>query len=51
MPTVVVIGQDRIVRFADVAPDWLARTEAEPVIAAVEALAQPETVRPPGVAA
>lgn len=38
-PTVVVIGRDQIVRFADVSPDWLARTEAEPVIAAVRALA------------
>jgi peroxiredoxin len=38
MPTVVVIDQDRTVRFADVAPDWLARTEAEPVIEAVRAL-------------
>ncbi len=45
-PTVVVIGQDRVVRFADVSPDWMVRTEAEPVIAAVEAL---ESV--PGVAA
>ncbi len=39
MPSVVVIGQDRIVRFADVHPDWLVRTEAEPILAAVEALA------------
>ena len=38
MPTVVVIGQDRRVKFADVAPDWLVRTEAEPVIEAVRAL-------------
>lgn len=38
MPTVVVIGQDRKVAFADVAPDWLLRTEAEPVIEAVKAL-------------
>lgn len=38
MPTVVVIGQDRKVSFADVAPDWLVRTEAEPVIEAVRAL-------------
>ena len=38
-PTVVVIGRDHIVRFADVSPDWLARTEAEPVISAVRALA------------
>jgi peroxiredoxin len=38
MPTVVVIGRDRIVRFADVAPDWMVRTEAEPVIDVVRAL-------------
>lgn len=38
-PAVVVIGQDGVVKFADVSPDWLVRTEAEPVIAAVEALA------------
>jgi peroxiredoxin len=37
-PTVVVIGPDQLVRFADVSPDWLVRTEAEPVIAAVRAL-------------
>jgi peroxiredoxin len=35
MPTVVVIGRDRIVRFADVSPDWLVRTEAAEIIAAV----------------
>ena len=38
MPTVIVIGEGRVVRYADVAPDWLARTEAEPVIAAVRSL-------------
>ena len=38
-PTVVVIGRDQVVKFADVSPDWLVRTEAEPVIAAVRALA------------
>lgn len=37
-PTVVVIGQDKIVRFAEVSPDWLVRTEAEPVLDAVRAL-------------
>jgi peroxiredoxin len=35
MPTVVVVGQDRVVAFADVAPDWLVRTETETVIGAV----------------
>lgn len=44
MPTVLVIDQDRIVRFADVAPDWLARTEAEPVLDAVKALSFAEAV-------
>jgi peroxiredoxin len=38
MPTIVVIGQDRVVRFADVHPDWLVRTEAEAVIGAVRPL-------------
>jgi peroxiredoxin len=38
-PTVVVIGRDHLVKFADVSPDWLQRTEAEPVIAAVRSLA------------
>jgi peroxiredoxin len=38
MPTMVVIGQDRVVRFADVHPDWLVRTEAEAVIEAVRPL-------------
>jgi peroxiredoxin len=38
-PTVVVIGPDHVVRFVDVSPDWLVRTEAEPVIAAVRAAA------------
>ena len=40
MPTIVVIGQDRRVRFADVTPDWMARTEAEPVIEAVRRLSR-----------
>jgi peroxiredoxin len=34
-PAIIVIGQDRVVRFADVSPDWLVRTEAEPVLKAV----------------
>jgi peroxiredoxin len=34
-PTVVVIGTDHRVHFADVSPDWLARTEAEPILQAV----------------
>jgi peroxiredoxin len=40
MPAVVVIDADRVVRFADVHPDWLVRTEAGPVIDAVRALVQ-----------
>jgi peroxiredoxin len=38
MPTIVVIGSDRVVTFADVAPDWLVRTEAATVIDAVRQL-------------
>jgi peroxiredoxin len=38
MPTVIVVDQNRLVRFADVHPDWLLRTEAEPILAAVSAL-------------
>jgi peroxiredoxin len=37
-PTVVVIDRNKVVRFADVHPDWLVRTEAEPVIEAVTKL-------------
>jgi peroxiredoxin len=40
MPTVVVIDTDRVVRFADVHPDWLVRTEADAVVEAVRALVQ-----------
>jgi peroxiredoxin len=38
MPAVVVIDRDGVAAFADVSPDWLARTEAEPIVQAVEAL-------------
>jgi peroxiredoxin len=38
MPAVVVIDQSRVVRFADVHPDWLVRTEADAVIDAVRPL-------------
>ena len=38
-PTVVVIDRDGVVAFADVSPDWLVRTEAEPILAAVRELA------------
>lgn len=37
-PTVVVIAQDGTVAFAEVSPDWLVRTEADPVLHAVEQL-------------
>jgi peroxiredoxin len=37
-PTAIVIGQNGVVKFADVHPDWLLRTEAEPILAAVSAL-------------
>jgi len=39
MPAAIVIGQDGVVRFADVSPDWLVRAEAGPILEAVEALA------------
>jgi peroxiredoxin len=38
MPSVVVIDQDATVRFADVSPDWLVRTEPEDILAAIDAL-------------
>ena len=41
-PTAVVIGQNGIVRFADVHPDWLLRSEAEPILEAVAALVHPK---------
>lgn len=37
-PAVVVIDRDRTVRFAEVSPDWLRRTEAPAVLAAVAGL-------------
>ncbi|CAN7142612.1 peroxiredoxin-like family protein [Phenylobacterium sp. LjRoot225] len=40
--TALVIGTDRRIKFADVSPDWLVRTEAGPILEAVrEALAVP----------
>jgi peroxiredoxin len=38
MPTVIVVDQKQVVRFVDVHPDWLLRTEAEPILAAVSAV-------------
>jgi peroxiredoxin len=40
-PAALVVGQDRVVRFIDVSPDWLVRTEAGPIIEAVRALGAP----------
>lgn len=37
-PAIVVIDSDSVVRFVDVSPDWLRRTEAEQVIDSVAAL-------------
>jgi peroxiredoxin len=36
-PAVLVVGADRVVRFVEVSPDWLVRTEAGPIIEAVRA--------------
>jgi len=38
MPAAIVIGQDGVVQFAEVSPDWLVRAEAEPILEAVAAL-------------
>jgi peroxiredoxin len=38
MPTAIVVDRSRVVRFVDVAPDWLVRTEVEPIIDAVRAI-------------
>jgi len=39
MPTAVAVDRRGRVVFADVSPDWLVRTEAEPILKAVETLA------------
>jgi len=39
-PTVVVIDADHVVRFIDVTPNWMARTEAKPIIEAVRKVVQ-----------
>ncbi|MDV7211249.1 peroxiredoxin-like family protein [Azotobacter beijerinckii] len=47
-PAVIVIGRDRRVHFAEVSPDWLVRTEADPLLEAVQTLleaAAPNVVR------
>jgi peroxiredoxin len=38
MPTVIVVDRGRVARFVDVHPDWLIRTEAEPILAALSAI-------------
>jgi peroxiredoxin len=38
MPAAIVVDRDRTVRFADVSPDWLVRTEAETILKSVRAL-------------
>ncbi|WP_157218212.1 peroxiredoxin-like family protein [Flavisphingomonas formosensis] len=37
-PAVIVIDRDHVVRFVDVSPDWLVRTEAQTVLNAIRAL-------------
>lgn len=34
-PAIIVIDRDHVVRFVDISPDWLIRTEAETVLAAL----------------
>ncbi len=47
MPTAVVIDSRRTVRFADVHPDWLVRTEAAPILNAVAAISAHSSDRTP----
>jgi peroxiredoxin len=37
-PTAVLLDRGRIVRWIEVTPDWMARTDAEPILAAVREL-------------
>ena len=37
-PAVILIDGDHVVRFADISPDWLVRTEAPAILAAIEPL-------------
>jgi peroxiredoxin len=37
-PTALVIDQDRVVRFADIHPDWMVRTESDAILEAVRSL-------------
>jgi peroxiredoxin len=34
-PAVIIVDQDRVVRFVDVSPDWLRRTEAPEILEAL----------------
>lgn len=38
MPAVIVIDHTRTVRFVDVSPDWMVRTEAESILNTVRLL-------------
>ncbi len=38
MPAAIVIDRGRIIRFADVSPDWMVRTEADTIIEIVRRL-------------
>ena len=46
-PTIAVIDADHVVRFIDVTPDWMARTEAGPVIEALRKVLE-ERLEPVG---
>jgi peroxiredoxin len=39
-PALILIDEDKVVRFADVSPDWLRRTEPEALLAALGAVPQ-----------
>lgn len=40
-PAVIIIDADRVVRFADISPDWLGRTEADEILDAIRKLREP----------
>jgi peroxiredoxin len=50
MPTAIVIDGKRVARFVEVSPDWLVRTEAEPLIEVVRALKAESTALQPAQA-
>jgi peroxiredoxin len=37
-PTVILVDTDRVVRFVSISPDWLIRTEAPEILAAIDSL-------------